>query len=59
VSAPSLESYSRSAGEGEVLIVLYINIDRHEAYADAEIRQSCADEMAQLAADGSAAQAST
>ena len=47
------------AGEGECLIVLYINIDSHEAYTEAEVRQSCADEMAQIAADASAAQAST
>jgi hypothetical protein len=47
------------AGEGEVLIVLYINIDSHEAYTEAEVRQSYADDMAQLAADGSPAQAPT
>jgi len=35
--------------------VLYINIDRHEAYTEAEVRQSFDDDMAQLAADGSAA----
>jgi len=37
--------------------VLYINIDSHEAYAEPEVGQSCDDDMAQLAADGSAAQA--
>jgi len=37
--------------------VLYINIDRHEAYTEAEVRQSFDDDMAQLAADGRAAQA--
>ena len=41
-------------------MVLYINIDnQEEAYAEAEVRQSYADDMAQLAADGSAAQAPT
>jgi hypothetical protein len=38
--------------------VLYINIDnQEEAYTEAEVRQAYAADMAQLAADGSAAQA--
>jgi ABC-type phosphate transport system substrate-binding protein len=45
------------AGEGECLIVLYVNIDGHEAYTEAEVRQSYDDDMAQLAADGSSTQA--
>jgi hypothetical protein len=36
--------------------VLYINIDSHEAYTEDEVRQSYDDDIAQLAADGSAAQ---
>ena len=40
--------------------MLYINIDSlEEAYTEAEVRQAYADDMAQLAADGSAAQAPT
>ena len=44
------------AGEGGCLIELYVNIDSHEAYTEAEVRQAYDDDMAQLAADGSAAQ---
>jgi hypothetical protein len=40
-------------------MVRYINIDSHEAYTEDEVRQCYVDDMAQLAADGSAAQAPT
>jgi hypothetical protein len=40
-------------------MVLYINIDRHEAYTQAEFRQSFDDDMAQRAADGRPAQPPT
>lgn len=44
----SLAAYVR-AGEGECLIVLYINIDnQEEAYTEAAVRQAYADDMAQL-----------
>ena len=62
VSQPALLSLRRLSakhGEGEVLIVLYINVDTHEAYTEAEVRQAYDDNMAQLAADGIAARAPT
>ena len=55
MSAASLAAYV-PAREGDCLIELYINLDSHEAYTEPEVGQSC-DDMAQLATDGSAAQA--